>query len=632
MLPHQTLKHLAAASLVALPLAAQSTPPDAGERVVTATRKRTLLEQTPGTIQVVTRKEIEALHPINTGQLLDFIAGATRETGTGSGHPKRSIIGLNGLPANYTLVLVDGVRLLTEHIHTGQNLELIPPHLIERIEIIRGAAAAQYGTDAIGGVVNIILRKANDRGEGEVRMAGGSYRTWEAGASWFGPVGSKARLSLFTGREMSDGFPIKAPASRVGRTGYRRDNVMARLDAQVGERSEAFAWIHRIGTSMDWQQSTTDASLASGAVGFTTPLGAQLELQGQASYGLWKAQASAEQNELIQPELRLVWRLSERQSLSGGVEHMANTFTRSKVLPHPRQDTLGAYLQHDWRPNTRITLLSALRYDRVQDVASVFTPMVSAVWSLDAQWRLRASVARGFHAPSPMERYEEGYGHGGRALRFGNPDLRPEYSSTTTLGLEGSPAPAVDLMFLAFESRIDDMIVPVYEGPWAKDPSKDVWRRANIASALVRGTEVKARYQPSSRWRVEAGYSQSTNQSQDRAQKLPYDPGKAAFVKGHLAGSGTGWQASAFLGLRAVYGRSAWNWKPPTGSTAAAGLTTPLKNYQDVEAGASWQFGRHFRLDLSLRNLLGQDFENLDDAWTVTDGKPNATLTLAWRW
>ena len=68
---------------------------------------------------------------------------------------------------NYTLVMINGVPLLTDHMHTGQNIEMIPPESIERIEIMRGAASAQYGADAIGGIVNIITHKKTDKASGQ---------------------------------------------------------------------------------------------------------------------------------------------------------------------------------------------------------------------------------------------------------------------------------------------------------------------------------------------------------------------------------------------------------------------------------------------------------------------------------
>ncbi len=83
--------------------------------------------------------------------------------------------------------------------------------------------------------------------------------------------------------------------------------------------------------------------------------------------------------------------------------------------------------------------------------------------------RVRASIGRGYRAPTLQDLYEEGYGHGGTAYRFGNPDLDPEFSTTYTLGLETEPTDVWQFLAYGFCSDLDDMIVPVYEGAWDKD-------------------------------------------------------------------------------------------------------------------------------------------------------------------
>ena len=605
------------------------------EVVVTATRHETLLSRTPGAVQVLTRREIEEIRPSSTGHLLEYVTGATVETGTGSGQPKRSIIGLNGLPANYTLVLVDGVRLLSEHIHTGQNIELIPPQSIERIEIIRGAAAAQYGSDSIGGVVNIITRKCRDRLQVELNGAGGRYNTYEGGVAVLAPLNERARLSLFLNRDQSQGIRLKAPANRIGQMGYQRTNLLVRMDYDFTQRVQAFGWVNWVDTTMDWQGGKADGYMAGAAAGTAAQLAPTLDLFTQVAYSKWKAETSEEQNELLQPEVRLTWRLADAHTLTGGVDLKHHQFTRSKAEGAPSQDTYGVFVQHEWRPADPLTILAALRFDSVEDIASVVTPMVSVVWSPDLPLRLRGSVARGFHAPTPQELYEEGYGHGGRALRFGNPDLKPEYSTTYTLGLELFPGRPVEVMVLGYYSDIDDMIVPVFEGPWALDPTKDVWRRTNISRARVWGGEVRARYRVTPNLRLEGGYSYADNRDEGTGRQLPYDPGSSAFLKAVAqAPLGADWRLSGFVGVRAVFGRSAWNWKPPAGAPPGdpSGLITKLDDYQKVEAGLALDYQDHYEVFVNVQNILGQDLEFLDDAYTVVAGEPTFMAGFRARW
>ncbi|MFC1890161.1 TonB-dependent receptor plug domain-containing protein [Thermodesulfobacteriota bacterium] len=602
------------------------------EIVVTATRRETLLSDVPDVLLVITRREIDELNPSSTGELLAYITGTSVETGTGSGLPKRHIVGLNGLPANYTLVLVDGVRLLSEHIHTGRNLELIPPHVIERIEVIRGAASAQYGADAIGGVINIITRKCGDETETSLGGAAGMYDSYEAGAAWLRPVTDDVRLSLFVNREWSKGAPVKEPAHRVGNMGYEQFNLLTRLDFDLTETSTAFGWLNWVNSTMDWRGEESDSELLTGVLGLSHSFAETVSLSTRVSYSSWEAERSGETNELLQPEGYITWHINDANTVTAGMDFKDHTFTRTAVIESD-QDTIGAFIQHEWSPIDSLTFMAALRYDDVEDVEAVFSPKATILYSPDLPLCLRGSISRGFHEPTPQELYEEGYGHGGQALRFGNPDLEPEYSTTYGLGLELFPGRPFQLMLYGHYSDIDDMIVPVYEGPWYDDPTldpdeeptKDIWRRTNIERARVYGGEVKARYSCSRNLRFEGGYSYTDNKETDTGRQLPYNPGSTLFIKAVGAHQfAPDWTCSGFVGLQAAFDRSAWSWKPAEGAPEddPTGLTTELDDYQNLNAGLSLSYRDMYRVYLNAYNILGQDIENLDDLFTVIDGEP----------
>jgi len=618
-----------------------STPPasteayDLGEVVVTPTHRETLLVDAPDVVQVVTRKEIEELNPPSTGELLEYVTGVTVETGTGSGLPKRSVVGLNGLRADYTLVLVNGVRLLGEHIHTGRNIELIPPQSIERIEIIRGAAAAQYGADAIGGVVNIITRKCTGETETGLGASAGNYETYQGDVTWLRQVSERIGVSMFLSRDQSHGIKVKRPEHRIGNMGYERNNVLARVDFAMTESVQVYGWVNGVDNTMDWRGDDTDSYQVMGAVGTSLQLTPSLSLSAQAAYTKWDADVNDEKHELYQPESRLTWEINEQHALTLGADFKRREFKRNAVMDAPDQDTYGAFVQHEWRPWDQLTLMVALRYDDVEDVDGVFSPKASLVYSPDLPLRVRASVARGFHAPTPQELHEEGYGHSGSAYRFGNPDLDPEESTTVAAGLELFTTSPFQIMLYGHYSDIDDMIVPVFQGPWAKDPSVNVWRRTNIEEARVYGGEIRARYTLSPSFRIEGGYSHTDSEDADTGRHLPYDPGSSAFAKAVAEGDlHRDWSWSAFAGLRAVFNRKAWSWKPARGAAAndPSGLTTKLHDYEMLNAGIAFIYKNDYRLFLHVNNILDQNIEHIDDAYTVINGRPTLMVGFRARW
>lgn len=278
--------------------------------------------------------------------------------------------------------------------------------------------------------------------------------------------------------------------------------------------------------------------------------------------------------------------------------------------------------------------MPALRVDAVNDAHPVLTPKLAILYAPRWPLQVRASVARGFHAPTPQELHEQGYGHGGRAYRFGNPDLEPERSTTTMLSLELLPGRPFELSLRGHYSRLRDMIVPVYEGPWDEDPTKDVWRRTNIAKSTVYGAEARARYRILPGLRLEGGYTWS-DERDDSGRQLPYHPGSAAFFEASVSRRlGPRWQVDARVALFAAFDRSAWSWKPAAGAAAddAAGGTTSLQDQQRLQAALTAAYRDTYFAYVNAHNLLGQDLEYLDDAYTVLEGEPTFSGGLRCAW
>ncbi len=273
----------------------QEVPPETRTVVVTASRREMPLGEVSDVLLVIPRGAIEEIRPSAVGELLGYVPGTSVETGTGSGLPKRSVVSLNGLPASYTLVLVDGQRLLGEHIHTGQNLELVPPECIERIEIIRGAASAQYGADAIGGVVNIITRKCGKAPRTFVGASAGSYHTYGGDVAVLKPFEDWARATIFLSREQSDGVPIEAPASRVGNMGYERNFGTARLHADMGPSTEAFGWVHAADNTADWRGAVADSAMLMTGLGLTHKFSPEVDFNLRLPCSKWEAEVNGEE-------------------------------------------------------------------------------------------------------------------------------------------------------------------------------------------------------------------------------------------------------------------------------------------------------------------------------------------------
>jgi len=277
----------------------------------------------------------------------------------------------------------------------------------------------------------------------------------------------------------------------------------------------------------------------------------------------------------------------------------------------------------------KISLLLAIRIDKVDEIRPVITPKLAAMFRIHNNLRLRASFGRGFHAPSVMELYEEGYGHGGRAYRFGNPDLHPEYSLTSTFSIEYGPVKGIQMLVHAYYNNITNMITPVYSGIWEENPDTstviDKWVRTNIHDAKIYGIETTLRYRLDDRLLLEAGYNYSDNQNSTTGGQLPYYPGESFFSKiVYNKKLSSRISLSNFISLRVTKNRSAWDWKPAGGKDYdnPEGLIIELNDYQLLNSGIKFIYDNKINLYLNVSNILGQDIQKLDDSLTEIDGEP----------
>lgn len=600
---------------------------DLKEVVVTASRIQKLLKKTPEVMHVITSKDIEQLNVSSTGEILEYLTGVNIESGTGSGYPKRSIVSLDGFPAKYSLVMVDGIRLLTEHIHTGQNIDIIPPANIERIEVIKGAASAQYGSDAMAGIVNIITKKASEKTESTISFSGGSYETYNTTISIRTPVNDKVSISAFSNYEQSAGVPLLSPNHRIGNMGYTKFSTMNNLSWDINEKSSLSSNLYYTQNSMEFRDDNVYGRMLLSSMDYKHNIDDNILATARLKYSHWDAEQSGENNEVLNPEIYFSWNKLKNNIIIAGVDFRYVKFTRSAVLEQS-QNAFGAFVQDEFELD-KFSFLVALRYDKVDNITPVITPKIATMYQVHDNLRLRASFGRGFHAPTVQELYEEGYGHGGRAYRFGNPDLQPEYSLTTTFSIEYAPIKNLQLLIHGYYNIINDMITPIYNGIWEENPDTnsviDKWVRTNIHEAKIYGVETTLRYQLNDKLLLEGGYNYADNQNSTTGGQLPYYPGESFFSKiiynyklfSKLSGS-------CFVSLRATKSRSAWNWKPASGADYdnTDGLITELKDYQLINAGIKITYNKKLDLYLNVGNILGQDIQKLDDLLTEIDGEP----------
>jgi vitamin B12 transporter len=204
--------------------------------VVTADRVAESVERTGSAITVVHGADIAASSPVSIVDALRTVPGL--DVSEAGGPAGTATVRLRGANANQTLVMIDGVRVNDPSAASGDyDFSMVPVGTIERIEVLRGPQSALYGSDAVGGVINIITRKGKGPARLDLHMEAGSYGTVSTSGSLTGSQGPWSYTASGTGQR-SDGF---------SRYGYRIPAIEARYPNLESDRFDRWAGSARLG-------------------------------------------------------------------------------------------------------------------------------------------------------------------------------------------------------------------------------------------------------------------------------------------------------------------------------------------------------------------------------------------------
>jgi vitamin B12 transporter len=455
--------------------------------VVTATRVEQPLSEVIGSVSLITREDIERRAVQSTQDLLRGQTGLSVINTGGLG--KLSNVFLRGADAEQVLVLIDGVRVGSASSGTTP-FEFVPVDQIERIEIIRGPRSSLYGSDAIGGVIQIFTRRAHSP---SVSVGVGSHETSNASAS-FGAASEHAWISLSGNRIQTEGYNSCAGApfppgggcftDEPDRDGY--DNTSGSLRA-------GYKWTRaEIETTALYAAGTTeyDGSFANEtdfaervltARGRVSPMeGWDLTLQIGGSRdeqdNLFDDPMAADEPAVVSRfnterqhgSLQSDLLLSGAQTLTLGIDYLDDRIESDTAFSARSRNNAGAFAQYQVALGEHALLASA-RYDDNEQFGGHETGNLGWKWALSNNVFVTAAWGSAFGAPTFNDLYFPG---------FSNPNLDPETSQSYELGFGWTDA-AMSASLTAFESRVDDLIV--YDA--------SIFAPDNLNQARIRGLE-----------------------------------------------------------------------------------------------------------------------------------------------
>jgi outer membrane receptor for ferrienterochelin and colicins len=605
--------------------------------IVTGSAIEKRLEDVPASVSVVTRVDLERRPVQELAEVLGSVPGVTL-TRSGNGVPSVQIRGLGNA---YTLILVDGRRVnSTSAVFRGNDYDLgwVPAEEVERIEVVRGPMSSLYGSDAIGGVVNIITRKVGTRWRGSVRLDAIHQENRLAGDSQIGSfsvsgplLADQLGLKIYGGadkREADD--PSLNPAAANGTRQTALPGLKNRylsgqlawtpnaqhavtLDLDTSHRDHAGFELERNALSLRHQghfdfgrselrfYDDKTKNLTGTVTGQVNPNKSELRvLDGKLSLPL----DLLDQNLTLGGELRheSLW---DPANLSG----TPGSTTRSDPSTSVRQKAM--FFEDEIKLSSGFTLTLGDRYDHHENFGGHHSPRVYGVWHPAKAWTLRAGWARAFRAPTLlMNSPDWGSVSCGSATAgcyiVGSRELQPETSTSKEIGVAFN-AGSWNLGLTVYDTQLKNMLditnrtasktlAPSYANFVGFLPDgRPMFRYQNIASVKSRGAEFSSRVTLSPTLGLRANYTYTDAKNTSSTIELPL-----TYRSKHVANIGVDWQAlpALGLGLSGRYNGSQYISVPTSGLNM---IKAPA--YTVMDLSAAWTLNTTFTLRAGLLNL-----------------------------
>lgn len=506
------------------------------EVVVTASRTKQSVDTVLAPVSVFSREDIEASQASNIYQLLKRAPGV--QLARNGGAASSTSLYLRGTDSDHTLILIDGVRASSATLGSTA-LETLNLDQVERIEIVRGPRSSVYGSDAIGGVIQIFTR--NPAGsETSITVGAGTDRTRRASLTTSGAYDGGS-VTLTASKEQSDGFDAMHADDDVnGDPAIDKDND----DYEM--RDASFKWDHsfsedvRISWSNLYSEDESDYDVnypglepytesrnAVSSLSLDLGLADNWDVNLKSGYALdstdnkdHRAPGVSEiETKRFDYSLNNQLKLAKYHEVIFGIDYVEEKVDGSNFSQDEREN-LGTFAQY-LGAFGGLSVSVGARYDDSDTFGHVKTGNVAFGYHFIPEIEVILSHGTAFKAPTfndlfwPSTMFSEG-----------NPDLRPEESRNTELQLRGDLTPDSSYQFNVFYNEIENLI------DWQET---DKWRPTNVANARIRGVELAYNIAIDS-WDI--GFNSSYIEPKDRADDVDLE--RRARTSGSLDISRTG--------------------------------------------------------------------------------------------
>ncbi|EAO6702846.1 TonB-dependent receptor [Salmonella enterica subsp. enterica] len=632
--------------------------------VVTASGYEQKITDAAASVSVISRQELERKNYTDLGQALNGIEGVDVQSSTGK--TGGLDISIRGMPSNYTLILIDGIRQnvsgdVTPNGFGTMNTSFMPPlSAIDHIEIIRGPMSTLYGSDAIGGVVNIITRKTPEHWSTSINAS----QNFQEHNKW----GNASTLGFWTGGPLMD---KKLSLSLRGNTLYRQGSSITSLNENANTRTpfptqeNNYNVGGRLALSLSesneiWLDTDIARQRYDNSKGQLGPVGTRgggyenvVRYQRNRftvghdttfSAGTWKSTVTynetSNRGRLLVPgslvrnkrdhtgeprELKntntivdstFLLPVGDSHLLTMGGEYQDARMKDGVVMINTgdyfRQKSWSLYGEDDWQLLEPLTLTYGARYEKHDAFGGHISPRAYLVWDSTDHITVKGGVSTGYRTPNLSQLHDgiSGVTGQGTINTVGNPQLKPESSTSTEMGVYFDDGNGLSANITGFYTHFSNKII-------SREIDNVTRSYINSGKARTDGVELAAGIPLWSQdWRMNVNYTFTDSRQLDGENKgapLSYTPK-------HVANIRLDWQTTPDI---MAWLKIQYRGKSPRFTQTYSHLTPVQKAVYDArgeslkastvaDIGASWKAMKNLTFSAMVNNILDKDFSGVE--------------------
>lgn len=559
--------------------------------VVTASKTEEKASQVPARITVITKNDIEKNPALNLSDILKQDAALNVVQSGGIG--QTSSIFTRGTNSNHTLILKDGASL-AEGINGKNNSELLDLSDVNQIEVLKGPASVQYGSDAIGGVIQLRTENPTKNAAFITGLYGedNTYKTI-AGAD----LAQNGFFAQIRGQRMeSDGTPVLNTQDNSNKGGYNQKGYSAKVGYQQSDFSTSLAISENKGVNnyLDYSTGTNTAKrdFKNQLINWLGQYHFNDALTLNTRYSNYKDQATyvetysyAYTSERNEGDVNLNWKFTPQQNMLIGASTQDTDVTYDYLSGKKNLSSTGYYLQHQYN-NAAVHTQAGIRLEDNDQFGTHTVGQLAGRLQITPLTSIYANIGTAFKAPTAYQLYADYYG---------NQNLKPEESISYELGLDQQFNYGLSANASVYYTKVKNLI-----------GSNSNYQYINVDKANMTGGELGLKWKQDQLF-ASTEYAYVKTEDESTKQELIRRPRQTLTV---TAGYDDG-----------VYGVNA---SLVSHSHAKANTTVKVPGYATVDLNAFWNVNSNIKLFTNIQNIGDVKYKAVyssADTWYINGGR-----------